>query len=102
MVVGPTVFDRLTGLGLIGNKTIVLLLVMGLASGRLSLFIDISIAYGLVNFVGTMALAKYFEAHPTEADLEHDVVPVSPSQAASVSPRPADAPALATGDGGRS
>jgi multicomponent Na+:H+ antiporter subunit F len=58
---GPTVFDRLTGLGLVGTKTVVLLLMMGVAMGRLDLFIDIALSYGLVSFIGSLVLAKYFE-----------------------------------------
>ena len=34
VVRGPTIFDRLTGLGLIGSKTIVLLIVLGSWSNR--------------------------------------------------------------------
>ena len=58
---GPTIFDRLTGLGLIGTKTIVLLLVVGFWTDRIELFIDIALAYGLLGFVGALALARYFE-----------------------------------------
>lgn len=58
---GPTVFDRLTGLGLLGTKTIVLLLLMGTLTGRLDLYLDIALAYGLISFLGTLALAKYLE-----------------------------------------
>lgn len=59
---GPTVFDRLVGLGLLGTKTIVLLLLMGALIGRLDAFVDIALSYGLISFVGTLALAKYFES----------------------------------------
>lgn len=58
---GPTLFDRLTGLGLIGSKAIVLLLVLGGLAGRIELFDDISLAYAMISFVGSLALAKYFE-----------------------------------------
>ena len=58
---GPTLFDRLTGLGLIGSKAIVLLLVLGALAGRIEMFIDISLAYAMISFVGSLALAKYFE-----------------------------------------
>lgn len=58
---GPTVFDRLTGLGLLGTKTIVLLLLMGFLTRRLDVFVDISLSYGLISFLGSLALAKYFE-----------------------------------------
>lgn len=65
VVRGPTVFDRLTGLGLLGTKTIVLLLLMGTLTGRVDLFIDIALSYGLIGFVGSLALAKYFEQKGT-------------------------------------
>ena len=58
---GPTVFDRLTGLGLIGTKTIVLLLVVGFWTERIEIYVDIALSYGLLSFVGTLALARYFE-----------------------------------------
>ncbi len=61
VVSGPSIFDRLTGLGLIGSKTIVLLIVLGAWSGRVELYVDIALAYGLISFVGTLVLAKYFE-----------------------------------------
>ncbi|HVR28191.1 MAG TPA: monovalent cation/H+ antiporter complex subunit F [Thermoanaerobaculia bacterium] len=58
---GPTLFDRLTGIGLLGTKTIVLLLLMGASTGHLDVFLDIALSYGLISFLGFLALAKYFE-----------------------------------------
>lgn len=58
---GPSLFDRLNGLGLIGSKSIVLLLVLGGLSGRIEMFVDIALAYAMVTFVGSLALAKYSE-----------------------------------------
>ncbi len=63
---GPTVFDRLTGLGLLGTKTIVLLLLMGSLTGRVDVFVDISLSYGLISFIGSLMLAKYFELKEKE------------------------------------
>ena len=65
VVRGPTVIQRLAGLGLLGTKTIVLLLLMGTLTGRVDLFIDIALSYGLIGFVGSLALAKYFEQKGT-------------------------------------
>ena len=62
VVRGPSIFDRLTGLGLIGSKMIVLLLVLGAWSERVDLYVDIALSYGLISFVGTLVMAKYFEA----------------------------------------
>lgn len=58
---GPTAFDRLTGLGLIGTKTTALLVVAGSISGRIELYIDIALSYALLSFIGSLILAKYFE-----------------------------------------
>lgn len=61
VVVGPTHLDRLTGLSLIGTKTVVLLVLLGAWTGRADLFVDIALTYALISFIGTLALAKYFE-----------------------------------------
>lgn len=61
VLAGPTIFDRLTGLSLIGTKAIILLLLLGLLSGRIDAFVDIAMAYALISLVGTLTLAKYFE-----------------------------------------
>ncbi len=58
---GPTVFDRLTGLGLIGTKTVVVLVLLGMATDSIPLFVDIALAYSAIAYVGTLTLAKYFE-----------------------------------------
>lgn len=65
-LVGPTLWDRLSGLGLLGTKTIVLLLLIGLATGREDIFVDITLSYTLISFIGSLALAKYFEGKEAE------------------------------------
>jgi multisubunit Na+/H+ antiporter MnhF subunit len=61
VIAGPTHFDRLTGLGLIGTKTTLLLVLIGAITGRTALAIDLALTYGLVSFIGTLAIAKFFE-----------------------------------------
>lgn len=61
VVKGPSVIDRLVGVNIIGTKSIVLILIMGLIFERLDMFIDISIGYGLLNFIASIAAAKYFQ-----------------------------------------
>lgn len=58
---GPTHFDRLIGLALIGTNTVMLLTAIGSRTGKLGLFVDIALSYALVSFIGTLALARYFE-----------------------------------------
>ena len=60
VVRGPTVFDRLLAIGAMGSKTIGLVCFLGLLFHRLDMFIDIALAYAVLNFIGGIALAKYF------------------------------------------
>lgn len=59
-VFGPTVLDRIVSVGVIGTKTTVILLLTGFIYGRVDMFVDISIAYALLNFIATLAAAKFF------------------------------------------
>lgn len=61
VIYGPTIIDRIVGVGAIGTKTLVILVLMGFIYGRIDMFLDISIAYALLNFIGTIAAAKFFE-----------------------------------------
>ncbi len=61
IVRGPTIFDRLVGASMLGTKTIVLLMLMGQAGGRLDMYVDISLGYGLALMGGTLVAAKYLE-----------------------------------------
>lgn len=58
---GPTVYDRMVGVGVISTKTLVLLLIIGCLYGRLTMFVDIAVGYALLNFIGTIAVARYLE-----------------------------------------
>ena len=60
-VVGPTVIDRMVAVGAIGTKTLVILILMGFLYERVAMFIDISMVYAILNFLGTLAAARYFE-----------------------------------------
>lgn len=60
-VFGPTVLDRLIGVNAIGSKTVVMLILIGLLYQRVDMFVDISLAYALLNFVAVLAASKYFQ-----------------------------------------
>ena len=60
-VFGPTILDRLIGVNAIGSKTVILLLLIGLIYGRLDMFVDIALAYALLNFVAVLAASRYFQ-----------------------------------------
>ena len=59
VAVGPTSFDRLVAVNVIGTKTAVLLVVIGTLFGRLDMFVDFALAYALLNFVASLAVARY-------------------------------------------
>lgn len=63
---GPTLFDRLLGVTAVGSKTITIVLLFGLIYGRLDMFIDISLGYAILNFVGVIAMTKYFKKHASD------------------------------------
>ena len=58
---GPTILNRAAGISAIGTKTLIILLLMGVIYDRIEMFIDISMVYALLNFLGTVVLAKYLE-----------------------------------------
>lgn len=60
VISGPTLFDRLMGVNAVGSKTVVLLLIIGLIYERLDMFVDIAIAYALLNFIAVIAASRYF------------------------------------------
>jgi len=61
LVRGPTIFDRAVAVGVMGTKALLLLALIGFLYGRSDVFVDLAIVYGLLNFMGTVAMAKYFE-----------------------------------------
>lgn len=56
---GPTVFDRLLATNAIATKTIVLIALIGFLFGRIDMFIDITLAYAILGFIGSLIIAKY-------------------------------------------
>ena len=55
---GPTVFDRILAANMFGTKTVLLIAVAGFYTSRPE-WLDLAIVYALVNFAGTIAVAKY-------------------------------------------
>ncbi|MFK5922400.1 MAG: monovalent cation/H+ antiporter complex subunit F [Verrucomicrobiota bacterium] len=62
MHIGPTAIDRILAVNVIGTKTAVLLVFIGtiFPGGRIEMFVDFALAYGLLNFIGSLAAARYF------------------------------------------
>jgi multicomponent Na+:H+ antiporter subunit F len=58
-LVGPTLYDRVLAVNSFGTKTVLVLALLGFLMGRPE-FLDIAILYALINFVGTIAILKFF------------------------------------------
>ncbi|MCZ6524193.1 MAG: monovalent cation/H+ antiporter complex subunit F [Alphaproteobacteria bacterium] len=56
---GPTVYDRILAVNSFGTKTVLLIAVIGFLTGRPD-FLDIAMVYALINFIGTIAVLKFF------------------------------------------
>ena len=63
---GPAIIDRIIGVNVIGTKTIAVILLTGYIFDRVEFFIDIAVVYALINFIGALALSKYFERKGVE------------------------------------
>jgi len=60
-IFGPTVLDRLIGVNAIGSKTAVLLILIGFIYHRVDMFVDIALAYAMLNFIAVLAASRYFQ-----------------------------------------
>ena len=61
VAVGKTIFDRILAAGLVGTNGFIILILIGFLFERVNMFIDIAIAYALLNFVIVIVLGKYFD-----------------------------------------
>jgi len=59
LYMGPTLYDRVLAANAFGTKTVLMIGVMGFLTGRPD-FLDISLLYALLNFIGTIAVLKFF------------------------------------------
>jgi multicomponent Na+:H+ antiporter subunit F len=81
-MLGPTVFDRILGVSMISTKTTILIGVIGFLTDRPE-FLDIAMVYALINFIGAIAVLKFFKygtlssASPIEATPNPDEIQVA-------------------------
>ena len=59
-LLGPTVYDRILAVNMFGTKTVLIIAVIAFMSGRPDV-LDIALAYALINFIGIVAVLKFFE-----------------------------------------
>jgi len=58
-ILGPSVYDRVLAVNMLGTKTVLLLSVFAFLLGRPD-FLDLALAYALINFIGVLAVLEFF------------------------------------------
>ena len=59
LITGPTLYDRVLAVNTFGTCTVLFIGVSGFLFERPE-FLDIALLYALINFVGTLAILKFF------------------------------------------
>ncbi len=60
-LLGPSVYDRVLAVNMFGTKTVLLLSVIALLFGRPD-FLDLALAYALINFIGVLAVLVFIRS----------------------------------------
>jgi len=60
-LLGPSVYDRVLAANMFGTKTVLLLSVIAFLYGRPD-FLDLALAYALINFIGVLAVLEYIRS----------------------------------------
>ena len=68
-LLGPSVYDRVLAVNLFGTKTVLLLAVIAFLYGRPD-FLDLALAYALINFVSVLAVLVFFQNRARRQDEE--------------------------------
>ena len=65
---GPSVYDRVLAVNMFGTKTVLLLSVIAFLVGRPD-FIDLALAYALINLVGVLAVLEFIQTKPRKVEV---------------------------------
>ena len=60
-VIGPTLYDRILAVNMIGTKTVLLISLLGFVMGRPE-FLDIAIVYALINFISIIGVLRFSDS----------------------------------------
>lgn len=70
-LMGPTVYDRVLAVNMFGTKTALLLAVIAFIFERPA-FLDLALAYALINLVGILAVLEFSQYRAREEELGDD------------------------------
>ena len=68
-VIGPTVYDRVLAVNMFGTKTVLLVSVIAFLFGRPD-FLDLALAYALINFIGVFAVLEFFRTRAAQREAD--------------------------------
>lgn len=57
-LLGPSVYDRILALNMMGTKTVLLIAVSGFLMGRPD-WLDLALLYALISFIGLLAVLRF-------------------------------------------
>lgn len=65
---GPSVYDRLNGIFVIGVNVILVILLVGFITERVDMYVDIAISYGVLGFLSTVIIAMFLGGSKRDDD----------------------------------
>jgi len=68
-LLGPSVYDRVLSVNVFGTKTTLLLSVIAFLYGRPD-FLDLALAYAMINFIGVLAVLQFFQARSNKQQID--------------------------------
>lgn len=69
---GPEVYDRVLAANMLGTKTVLLLAVIAMLYERPD-FLDLALAYALINFIGILAILQFVQNRAARRQSEHNI-----------------------------
>ena len=74
-ILGPTTYDRVLAANVFGTKTVLFLSIVAFLYGRPD-FLDLALAYALINFIGVLALLEFSQKARTRQATEEELAKV--------------------------
>ncbi len=68
-LLGPSIYDRVLAMNMFGTKTVLFLAVIAFLFGRPD-FLDLALAYALINFIGILAVLEFIRRRGLHAALD--------------------------------
>lgn len=61
VIAGPSLYDRILAVNMLGTKTVLLIALLGFVMGRPE-FLDIAIVYALINFIAVIGVLRFSDS----------------------------------------